>query len=76
MQTINHQRRLRAFSANDPRVVRVSNHRDPQWLSGPHRAASHAGDRAVGIVLAICGAAIVAVLLSERYGIDLIAGAM
>jgi len=76
MQTIRQRRAIRAFSANDPRVVRVSNHRDPQWLSGQHRAASHAGDRAVGIVLAICGAAIVAVLLSERYGVDLIAGVL
>ncbi len=72
-QTIRQRRAIRAFSANDPRVVRVSNHRDPQWIEGPHY---HAGDRAVGIVLAICGAAIVAVLLSERYGVDLIAGAL
>lgn len=72
MQTIRQRRAIRAFSANDPRIVRVSNHRDPKWIEGPY----HAGDRAVGIVMAICLAAIIAILLSERYGVDLIAGVL
>lgn len=65
MQTIRQRRTIRAFSANDPKVERATYHRNPEWFEGHQRSL---GDRAVGIVLAICGASIIVVLLSERYG--------
>lgn len=72
MQTIRQRRAIRAFSANDPRIVRVSNHRDPKWIEGPY----HAGDRAVGIVLAAVIGGLIVLALSERYGADLLAGVL
>lgn len=71
-QTIRQRTELSRAAANDPRIERATYHRDPEWIEGPY----HAGDRAVGIVMAICLAAIIAILLSERYGVDLIAGVL
>ena len=73
MQTIRQRTALSRAAANDPRIERATYHREPSWFE-PH--VRSAGDRAVGIVLAICGAAIIAILLSERYGVDLIAGVL
>ena len=63
MQTIKHRRAIRAFSANDPRVVRVSNHRDPQWIEGPCPDYS-AGDRFVGWLLAVIAAGVFVMLVA------------
>lgn len=73
MQTIRQRTELSRAAANDPRIERATYHRSPEWFEGHQRSA---GDRAVGIVLTICGAAIIAILLSERYGVDLIAGVL
>lgn len=71
-QTIRHHRILSRAAANDPRIVRVSNHRGPSWLEGPY----HAGDRAVSIVLAAIIGGLIVLALSERYGVDLLAGVL
>lgn len=73
MQPASQRTELSRAAANDPRIERAPYHREPEWFE-PHVRSS--GDRAVGVVLAICGAAIIAILLSERYGIDLLAGVL
>lgn len=73
MQTLTQRAILSRAAANDPRIERATYHRNPEWFE-PHPRSL--GDRAVGIVLTICGAAIIAILLSERYGADLLAGVL
>lgn len=73
-QTIRQKRAFRAFAANDPRVVRVSNHRDPQWIEGPEYNPERAF---VGpVLLAIAVGLIVVLALGPRYGVDLLAGVL
>jgi len=73
MQTIRQRAALSRAAANDPRIERATYHREPSWFE-PH--VRSAGDRAVGIVLVIVGCALLIALLSERYGVDLLAGVL
>lgn len=72
MQTIKHRRAIRAFSANDPRVERATYHRDPQWFEGPESDP----ETFVAWALRIAVIGLVILALSERYGVDLIAGVL
>ena len=73
MQTLTQRAILSRAAANDPRIERATYHRSPEWFEGHQRSA---GDRAVGIVLVIVGCALLIALLSERYGVDLLAGVL
>lgn len=72
MQTIRQRRAIRAFSANDPRVERATYHRDPQWIEGPESDP----ETFVAWALRIAVIGLVILALSERYGVDLIAGVL
>ena len=72
MQTIKHRRAIRAFSANDPRVERATYHREPEWIEGPESDP----ETFVAWALRIAVIGLVILALSERYGVDLIAGVL
>lgn len=73
MQTIRQRTELSRAAANDPRIERATYHREPEWFESHVRSA---GDRAVGIVLAAVIGGLIVLALSERYGVDLLAGVL
>jgi len=72
MQTIRQREILSRAATNDPRVERATYHREPEWIEGPESDP----ETFVAWALRIAVIGLVILALSERYGVDLIAGVL
>lgn len=72
MQTIRQREILSRAATNDPQSARATYHRDPQWIEGPESDP----ETFVAWALRIAVIALVILALSERYGVDLLAGVL
>lgn len=72
MQTIRQREILSRAAENSPQSARATYHREPEWIEGPESDP----ETCVAWALRIAVIALVILALSERYGVDLIAGVL
>ena len=72
MQTVRQREILSRAATNDPQSARATYHREPEWIEGPESDP----ETFVAWALRIAVIGLVILALSERYGVDLIAGVL